>query len=262
MSWEMTERVLTYSRAKGAARNVLHVIAYHAHKNGSGAYPSIATIAREANVSRRDVFRSLRQLRDLGEITINLRGDGRAHGTPNQYTMTLAASIGDTTSPIDGEIRQNRGDTTSPIDVEIVTSQVTPRHLTGDKVSRKPSSNRPRTFQEPSPLKRTAQAQSEGTTEERGTGTPGSRRVQGIPARAATVAGSAKSDVDYVVDAYLAAGGGTSEYARFKVGKDAELLLREGVDREAILEAARLLVTSKREPWELRQLVVGGEASS
>jgi len=147
MSWQMTERVIKYSRAKGAARNVLHAIAYHAHDDGSGAYPSIATLAREANVSRRDVFRSLRRLRDLGEITINLRGDGRAHGTPNQYTMTLAASIGDTTSPIDGEIRQNRGDTTSPIDVEIVTSQVTRCH------ANRPLT-RPRAFKEPSPLKR------------------------------------------------------------------------------------------------------------
>jgi len=70
------------------------------------------------------------------------------------------------------------------------------------------------------------------------------------------VAGPAKSDVDVVVDAYLAVGGGTSEYARFKVGKEAELLLREGVDRAALLVAVRLLATTKRRPWELRQLVV------
>jgi len=76
------------------------------------------------------------------------------------------------------------------------------------------------------------------------------------------VADPEKADVDYVVDAYLVAGGGTSEYARFKVGKDAEQLLREGVDRQAILEAVRLLVTSKRAPWELRQLVARAEASS
>jgi len=258
----MTERVIKYSRAKGAARNVLHAIAYHAHDDGSGAYPSIATLAREANVSRRDVFRSLRRLRDLGEITINLRGDGRAHGTPNQYTMTLAASIGDTTSPIDGEIRQNRGDTTSPIDVEIVTSQVTPRHLTGDKVSRKPSSNASSSLQRTVSSEEAAQAQREGTTEERGTGTAPPPRVQGTTARAITVVGPAKSDVDDVVDAYLTAGGSTSEYARFRVGKDAALLLGEGVDRPALLVAVRLLATSKREAWELRQMVVRAGASS
>ena len=257
----MTERVLKHSRARGAARNVLHVIAAHADKDGGSAYPSIATIAREANVSRRDVFRSLRRLRDLGEITINLRGDGRAHGTPNQYTMTLAASIGDTTSPMDGEISQNRGDTTSPIDAEIVTSQVTPRHLTGDKVSRKPSSNASSSSSEKSSEKKAAQAQREGTTEERGTGMPASRRAQGTTARAITVVGLTKADVDDVVDAYLAAGGSTSEYHRFKVGKEAELLLREDVDRATLLEAVRLLATTKREPWELRQLVVRAEVA-
>jgi len=76
----------------------------------------------------------------------------------------------------------------------------------------------------------------------------------------ATVAGPTKSDVDDVVDAYLAVGGSTSEYARFRVGKDAALLLREGVDRPALLEAIRLLATTRRKPWELRQLVVRAAA--
>ena len=120
-----------------------------------------------------------------------------------------------------------------------------------------PSSNASSNLQGIVSSEEAAQAQREGTTEERGTGTPASRPVQGTTARVATVAGPTKSDVDDVVDAYLAAGGSTSEYHRFKVGKEAELLIRKGVDRADLLAAVRLLATSKREPWELRQLVVG-----
>jgi hypothetical protein len=126
VSWQMTERVLKHSRSKGAARHVLHVLAYHAHDDGTASYPGIGTIVTEANVSRREVFRALQALRDLGEITVSLR-PGSATG--NLYTITIP--------------------------VADVTSEVTPSHLVGDKgdttgdsKSRKPSYSSV-TFKEP-----------------------------------------------------------------------------------------------------------------
>ncbi len=252
MSWQMTERVLKHSRARGSARLVLVSIASHAHADGTGSYPAVETIAREANLSKREVFRSLSRLRDLGEITIEPRGVGP--GTPNLYAVILPANR-DEMSPLEETPATGQGDQMSPLTVTSTPLTVTSTPPNRDVRSREPSSNPPN-LQGTVPSEEAAQAQRKGTTEERGTGTPASRRVQGTHARAITVAGPTKTDADDVVDAYLAVGGGTSEYARFKVGKEAELLLREGVDRTALLVAVRLLATTKREPWELRQLVV------
>src|SRR5687768_10766103 len=96
----MTERVLMHSKSKGATRNVLHSLAFHAHDDGTESYPGISTIVQEANVTRREVFRSLRTLRDLGEITVKLRPGS---GTRNQYTLTIpGVCTGDTKSPCRG----------------------------------------------------------------------------------------------------------------------------------------------------------------
>ena len=254
MSWQVVDRVLKHSRARGSARLVLISIASHAHPDGTGSYPAVETIAREANLSKREVFRSLSRLRDLGEITIEPRGVGP--GTPNLYAVILSPANRDEMSPLEETPATGQGDQMSPLTVTSTPLTVTSTPPNRDVRSREPSSNASSNLQGTVSSEEAAQAQREGTTEDRGTGTPASRRVQGTTARAITVAGPAKSDVDVVVDAYLAVGGGTSEYARFKVGKEAELLLREGVDRAALLVAVRLLATTKRRPWELRQLVV------
>lgn len=79
MSW-----VFEHSESRLAARHVLLSIANHAKSDGTGAWPSTTTIARESRLSRREVQRSLRELIDLGELTIEL-GAG-PHGT-NLYSI-------------------------------------------------------------------------------------------------------------------------------------------------------------------------------
>jgi len=63
MSW-----VMKHSESKLADRLVLLVLASYASEDFSGAHPSIATICRDANLSERQVTRSLSQLRDSGQI--------------------------------------------------------------------------------------------------------------------------------------------------------------------------------------------------
>jgi hypothetical protein len=127
----MTERVLMHSKSRGAARNVLHVLAYHAHKDGTESYPGIGTIVAEANVTRREVFRSLRALRDMGEIKVRVRPKTAMQ---NEYTLTIAGvCTGDTRSPCKGakmcaQARTGAAD---------VTLEVSPSHLTGDALSPK-----------------------------------------------------------------------------------------------------------------------------
>lgn len=63
MSW-----VLDHSRAENAARLVMISLANHASVDGSNAYPSISTIAREARCGESTVRHSIKALIALGEI--------------------------------------------------------------------------------------------------------------------------------------------------------------------------------------------------
>lgn len=82
MSWQAYDMVLKRSRAKHADRLVLLVLASHADKNGENAYPSIRTIAQEANLAPSTVWTSLRRLEEIGEIR---ERDRRRSGTRNFY---------------------------------------------------------------------------------------------------------------------------------------------------------------------------------
>jgi hypothetical protein len=116
MSAEEVRKVLDHSRARGAARMLLVVLAEHTNgRRGDGvAWPSIGRLAEETGLSRRSVFRALAELEALGEITVVVRGGGRRGS--NRYRLTLP-----------------RGDRTSPGDA--VSSGVTSRHLGGDTAS-------------------------------------------------------------------------------------------------------------------------------
>src|SRR5271154_3447776 len=70
--------VLEQSKATGAARLVLLSIANHASEDGDSCWPSIRTIAREANLSERAVQYALPSLERLGELRLE-RGTGRGH---------------------------------------------------------------------------------------------------------------------------------------------------------------------------------------
>jgi len=55
--------VIQYSRHKGNSFVVLLMIANHARSDGSGAWPSIPTLAKESRVSERTVQRTINRLR-------------------------------------------------------------------------------------------------------------------------------------------------------------------------------------------------------
>lgn len=68
MSHQAVAHVLSYSSSRLAARLVELVLASHARPDGTGAWPSVATIAREANLSERAVREALATLRAAGLI--------------------------------------------------------------------------------------------------------------------------------------------------------------------------------------------------
>lgn len=69
MSIQALSWVLEHSESSGYARCVMFSIANHADREGTNAYPSLETIARESKCSPATVKRMLVQLRDtLGEL--------------------------------------------------------------------------------------------------------------------------------------------------------------------------------------------------
>jgi pyocin large subunit-like protein len=81
MSWAFREAPTT---RKGDLL-VLLVLADHAHDDGGGAYPSVATIARLARMTDRGVQKALTHLRDAGLIA----AEGR---TPSGTTIYRLAT--------------------------------------------------------------------------------------------------------------------------------------------------------------------------
>lgn len=92
MSVESLTIALHHSKAQGTARVVLLGIANH--DGDGGAWPSIATLARYANVSPRNVQRAIDQLIALKEIRRDLNAGGtpttQATRRPNLYHFLLS----------------------------------------------------------------------------------------------------------------------------------------------------------------------------
>lgn len=86
MSVQAISWVIEHSRHKGSRLVLLMMIANHAHSDGTGAWPSIETLARESRMSLRHVFRLLPKLERSGELKIAV-GAG-PHGT-NLYSLPL-----------------------------------------------------------------------------------------------------------------------------------------------------------------------------
>ena len=84
MSIKCTSRVWDHSAASGTELLVLLAISDHAHEDGTGAYPSVDTLATKCKISRRSVQRYLKNLSENGELKIEY-GKGR-NGT-NMYTV-------------------------------------------------------------------------------------------------------------------------------------------------------------------------------
>ena len=96
MSVETLAVVLHHSRAKGTDKLVLIGIANHA--GDGGAWPSVATLARYANVHERNVQRALDRLVELRELHVERQAGGTAAmkewQRPNRYDVLLGCPPG------------------------------------------------------------------------------------------------------------------------------------------------------------------------
>jgi hypothetical protein len=100
MSVHVLSWVLRHSNASMGDRLVLLVLADKAEHDGTNAWPSVATIARESRLTDRQVQRCLRSLEASGAIV----RDGR-HRKPGQNYGTHVYSVvmkGDNMSPLNG----------------------------------------------------------------------------------------------------------------------------------------------------------------
>lgn len=92
MSVESMAIVLHHSKATGAAKLVLLGIANH--DGDGGSWPSVATLAKYANVKPRNVQMALEKLVGLGEIRRHIQAGGdhriEAHRRPNRYDVLLS----------------------------------------------------------------------------------------------------------------------------------------------------------------------------
>lgn len=114
------------SAASGTDLLVLLAIADNAHKDGSGAWPTVGSLAQRARISERTIQRCIQRLVEMGELTVKYNGgpDGQ-----NAYTVTMG---GDNLSP--------RQDVTPDTGVTGGVTQL--RHRGGDTaMSPEPSKN-------------------------------------------------------------------------------------------------------------------------
>jgi hypothetical protein len=88
MSVQASGWVIQHSRHKGANLLCLLMIANHAHADGTGAYPSIETLAGECRMSERQIRRILALLEQSGELTIER--DAGPRGV-SLYSLPLVA---------------------------------------------------------------------------------------------------------------------------------------------------------------------------
>jgi hypothetical protein len=88
LSAEAVTVVLHHSRAEGTAKLVLWGIANH--HSDAGAWPSIATLAKYANVKERRVQQIIRELVVLGEIAVEEQGGlGQNQYKTNRYHILI-----------------------------------------------------------------------------------------------------------------------------------------------------------------------------
>lgn len=88
MSIQAVAWVLEHSQAKLTDRLVLIAIANHADARGWNAWPSIPKIAEEAGVHETTVWRSIKALEVLGELTVQ-----RRPGKNSRYGLTALAPL-------------------------------------------------------------------------------------------------------------------------------------------------------------------------
>jgi hypothetical protein len=125
MSVQAAAWVIEHSRHKGANLLCLLMIANHAHADGTGAYPSIATLARECRMSERQIKRIIPLLEKSGELTVAPdKGKRGAH----LYTLPLMPH-GDKMSPT---LRDKMSPREQPRGQDVTTARGQVVHALGD----------------------------------------------------------------------------------------------------------------------------------
>ena len=134
MSVHTVSWVLRHSDARLGARCVLIVLADHAAGDGSGAWPSLETIAREARMSKRQAQRCLRSLERGGAIV----AAGRSKTGTTVYQVVMKGgdnlTLPDTT----------RGMTFTAEKVSEMSPEPSLTVLKGDSLRSSPGEGRPR----------------------------------------------------------------------------------------------------------------------
>lgn len=82
--------VWKHSRQKGSTLLLLLAIADHAHDDGEGAYPSVATLAKKVRMSERNVQYLIKRLEASGELGV-LHGQG-PQGC-NLFSVKMSARV-------------------------------------------------------------------------------------------------------------------------------------------------------------------------
>ncbi|MDP9316928.1 MAG: helix-turn-helix domain-containing protein [Chloroflexota bacterium] len=89
MSYVCISRVLAHSRQTGSAKLLLIALADFAHDDGTGATPSIATLARLTGTGERNVQLLIRRLEQTGELCCEI---GAGPEGCNRYTICVSAA--------------------------------------------------------------------------------------------------------------------------------------------------------------------------
>jgi len=150
MSVESVALVLNHSRAKGTAKLVLIGIANH--DGDGGAWPTIETLAKYANVDERNVQRCIRRLVDDGELAVENNRGGNANWRndkrPNRYKILVKPDGVANTSPgYDGVANTPHGVASVPDGVTLVAERGDVSVLNGVALAPpKPSNNHPITI--------------------------------------------------------------------------------------------------------------------
>lgn len=104
MSGLVVGTILKNSKACGNSRLVLIVIGDCARDDGTGAWPSIKTIANRAGISERTTQRAIRELAELGELQI---GENEGPKGAHLYSVLMEGLEGDNLAW--GVTRKTRG---------------------------------------------------------------------------------------------------------------------------------------------------------
>lgn len=90
MSIRCMAEVWAVSKAEGPGLLLMLAIADYARDDGTGAYPSLATLAKKTRMDRRRVIRITKLLELSGELTVDRKGS--KWGT-NEYAIVLGSDI-------------------------------------------------------------------------------------------------------------------------------------------------------------------------